>query len=345
MSEIISKAFSSNMASEIISKASLYRLVDTWLSQGRRAAGPIRSSAGHVFYHSLAAAGELVLEGYIRPQNSIKEFFFPRHEKLYGYRFAGKQIELIEAELPSVEQIIIGARPCDAASLPILDRIFNWDYKDEFYNKRRELTTVVALACKEYDRNCFCATVGLGPDSTQGADAMLYDLGDGEYEVRTLTEKGKKQFAGQTRTSEKVGMAAAPPENRIDLEKVKEFLAGGFESPAWKTMTLRCLGCGACAFNCPTCHCFDIADEGNSAGGARVRNWDACQFGLYSLHASGHNPRDVQSKRQRQRIYHKFESYPEKFGATLCTGCGNCTRLCPVALGVRPVLEIIGKKP
>jgi len=36
-----------------------------------------------------------------------------------------KQIELIEAELPSVEQIIIGARPCDAASLPILDRIFN----------------------------------------------------------------------------------------------------------------------------------------------------------------------------------------------------------------------------
>jgi ferredoxin len=328
--------------SEIISKASLLKLVDTWLSQGRRAAGPIRSSASHVIYRSLTAAGELLLEGFIRPQNSIKEFFFPRHEKLYGYRLDGKQIELVDAESSDVEQLIVGARPCDAAALPVLDRVFNWDYKDEFYNRRRELTTVVALACKEHDAHCFCTTIGLSPESTQGADAILYDLGGSEYEVRVLTEMGKKLFAGQTTTSEKVGKAAAPPENLVDLAKAKEFLAGGFESPQWKSMTLRCLGCGACAFNCPTCHCFDIADEGNSSGGVRVRNWDACQFGLYSLHASGHNPRDVQSKRQRQRIYHKFKTYPEKFGSTLCTGCGNCTRQCPVSLGVRPVLEIIG---
>jgi ferredoxin len=330
--------------SEIISKASLLKLVDTWLSQGRRAAGPIRSSTSHVFYQSLSAAGELLLDGFIRPQNSIKEFFFPKHEKLYGYRFEGKQIELTEIEQSSAEQLIVGARPCDAAALPILDRVFNWDYKDEFYNKRRELTTVVVLACKESDRNCFCSTVGLGPDASQGADAMLYDLGNGEYEVRAITEKGKKLFAGQTVASEKVGTAAAPPTNPINLEKAKEFLVGGFESPEWKNMTLRCLGCGACAFNCPTCHCFDIADEGNSSGGDRVRNWDACQFGLYSLHASGHNPRDVQPKRQRQRIYHKFKTYPEKFGTTLCTGCGNCSRQCPVSLGIRPVLEIIGKQ-
>jgi ferredoxin len=330
--------------SEIISKASLMKLVDTWLSQGRRAAGPIRSGASHVLYRQLTAAGELEFDGFVRPQNSIKEFFFPRHEKLYGYRFDGKQIELIDAEVPLIDQLVIGARPCDAAALPVLDRVFNWDYKDEFYNKRRELTTVVTLACKEYDRYCFCNSVGLGPDSPQGADAILYDLGGSEYEVRTVTEKGKKLFAGQTLTSEKVGKTATLPDNPIDWEKAKEFMASGFEHPDWKAMALRCLGCGACAFNCPTCHCFDIADEGTATGGDRVRNWDACQFGMYSLHASGHNPRDVQSKRQRQRIYHKFKTYPEKFGATLCTGCGNCTRQCPVSLGVRPVLEIIGKK-
>ena len=60
--------------------------------------------------------------------NSIKEFVFPRHEELYGYRFEGKQIELIDVEPPMTEQIIIGARPCDAAALPILDHVFNWDY-------------------------------------------------------------------------------------------------------------------------------------------------------------------------------------------------------------------------
>jgi ferredoxin len=331
--------------SEIISQASLLQLVDAWLCQGRRAAGPIRSSAGHAFYRFLSASGELLLEGGVRPRNSIKEFIFPRHEKLYGYQFKGKQIELVEAEEPAGEQLIVGARPCDAAALPILDRVFNWDSQDSFYNKRRESTTVVAIACQEYDRHCFCTAAGLSPESTQGADAMLYDLGGHEYEVRTLSEKGKTLFAGRTQTSEKIGKAVSLPDSLIDLKKVKEFLAAGFESSQWKAMSLRCLGCGACAFNCPTCHCFDIADEGASAGGSRVRNWDSCQFGLYSLHASGHNPRDLQSKRQRQRIYHKFQTYPEKFGSTLCTGCGNCTRLCPVALGVRPILEIIGKEP
>ena len=49
----------------------------------------------------------------------------------------GKQIELTTCEPPTAEQIIIGARPCDAAALPILDHVFNWDYKDEFYNRRR----------------------------------------------------------------------------------------------------------------------------------------------------------------------------------------------------------------
>jgi ferredoxin len=97
---------------------------------------------------------------------------------------------------------------------------------------------------------------------------------------------------------------------------------------------LRCLGCGACAYTCPTCHCFDIVDEGNAAGGARVKNWDSCQFPMFTMHASGHNPRSTQGQRQRQRIQHKFRIYPEKFGETLCTGCGNCTRNCPVELGV-----------
>ena len=64
---------------------------------------------------------------------------------------------------------------------------------------------------------------------------------------------------------------------------------------------------------------------------------------LFTLHASGHNPRSQQAQRQRQRIYHKFRIYPQKFGTLLCTGCGNCTRNCPVGLGVRPVLAAIGR--
>jgi ferredoxin len=75
-------------------------------------------------------------------------------------------------------------------------------------------------------------------------------------------------------------------------------------------------------------------DEGNAAGGERARNWDSCQFSLFTQHASGHNPRASQFNRQRQRVYHKFRIYPEKFGETLCTGCGACTRNCPAGLGI-----------
>ena len=87
-----------------------------------------------------------------------------------------------------------------------------------------------------------------------------------------------------------------------------------------------------------------MVDEGNASAGHRVRNWDACQFAMFTLHASGHNPRNVQSQRQRQRIHHKFQIYPEKFGEVLCTGCGNCTRNCPAGLGVLSVLKTIAAK-
>lgn len=326
--------------SELIALAALRRLVDAWIVGGKRVGGP-RRVKDRVLYGDLGSAADLLVGGFIHPANSIKEFVFPRHEKLYGYRFDGKNIELTEAELPTTEQIVVGGRPCDAATLPILDRVFNWDFKDSLYNRRRESTTVVTLACRQHDAHCFCTSVGSGPRNERGSDAMLVDLGDETYAVHCLTEKGKRLFAGQTETSSRDATPDPVPQKRFDLDAVRHFLAEGFEDPRWAAMTRRCLGCGACAFTCPTCHCFDMVDEGGPAGGSRVRNWDACQFGMFTLHASGHNPRSMQAQRQRQRIFHKFQVYPEKFGEILCTGCGNCTRNCPVGLGVRPVLEAI----
>ncbi len=223
--------------SEIISQAVLRQLVDAWLGQGRRVVGPARAKPGLLLYAPLRAAAELVLEGYVRPANSIKEAVFPRHEKLYGFRFQGKQIELVGAEVPAEEQLVVGARPCDAAALPILDHVFNWDYKDEHYNRRRERTTVVTLACREHDRHCFCTSVGSAPDDPRGSDAMLFDLGDGTLEVRALSEKGRALFAGQTQSSQVecqwLSQCHHGPEPRLDLAAVGEFLAGGFEDPHW----------------------------------------------------------------------------------------------------------------
>lgn len=331
--------------SHAIRAESLRKLVDLWLAEGKRVIGPRQVKPGTVLYADLAGGEELLLAGAERPANSIKEAVFPRHEPLYRYRFEGKQVQLLELPEPRQEQIVLAARPCDAAALAILDQVFNWDVRDERYNRRRQLTTVVSLACAEPDAYCFCTSVGLGPDDPRGSDAMLADQGDGLLEVRLLSDKGQRLLGGHVQASDRTAPRAPPPRNGFDLAAVRARLADGFQRPEWAEWALRCLGCGACAYSCPTCHCFDMVDEGNAAGGLRVRNWDACQFPLFTLHASGHNPRASQWQRQRQRIYHKFQTYPEKFGETLCTGCGNCARNCPVGLGVLSMLRAIESAP
>lgn len=316
-----------------ISKQDLLRLAEDWLTQGKQLIGPKRVKDGLIQYARLDKASDLLLEGFLRPSNSIKEAVFPRHEVLYRYRVNGKRVELTDDDFTPVETLVLGARPCDAAALPILDPLFNWDYKDEFWNRRRQAATVVTVACQTHDEHCFCTSVGLAPDAARGADAVLYPLGNDHFAIRQVTAKGEALF-GQRQDEDWPAPPPGPPV-RFDSETVASFLAANFESPFWSAAALRCLGCGACAYNCPTCHCFDIIDEKS----ARVRNWDACQFGLFTLHASGHNPRNTQPERQRQRLQHKFRIYREKFGEILCTGCGNCTRNCPVDLGVWNVLE------
>ncbi len=323
--------------SEIISQATLRALIAEWIAAGRRVAGPTRIKPGLVLYAPLGSAEELLLEGVVRPMNSIKEFVFPKQEKLYGYRVQGDKIELTDDDTPIPSQIIVAARPCDAAALPILDHVFNWDFKDEFYNRRRAATTIVSLACNRHDDDCFCTSVGLGPASERGSDVLLFDLENGQYEVCGVSDRGRALFAGKTEKSDQSAKRANGPEKKFNPQAVRDFVNQHFEDPFWQEHALSCVGCGTCAFTCPTCHCFDIVDAGASAGNARVKTWDSCQFPIFTAHASGHNPRGGQPSRQRQRMLHKFAVYPEKFGEILCTGCGNCSRNCPEGVGVLPV--------
>ena len=131
---------------------------------------------------------------------------------------------------------------------------------------------------------------------------------------------------------------------KLDLVKIKQWLEGQFEDPLWESIADICVGCGACAFICPACHCFDINDEGTADQGTRRKHWDACGFSKFTNHASGHNPRDIQNKRYRNRIMHKFKYYDDKFGKTLCTGCGRCIRACPVGIDIADILTTINDK-
>jgi formate hydrogenlyase subunit 6/NADH:ubiquinone oxidoreductase subunit I len=113
----------------------------------------------------------------------------------------------------------------------------------------------------------------------------------------------------------------------------------GFEDPIWNRLTESCIGCGACTYLCPTCHCFDIADEQHHYQGRRIRTWDSCQYPQFTRHASGHNPRPARKHRLRQRFMHKFSYTVEKSGDIYCVGCGRCVVHCPVNLDIREVIR------
>ena len=327
-----------------ISEKNLRLLIDALARQGKRIVGP-KSDGPITLYAPLADGEELVLDE--QPRRSAKEAFFPLCETILTYEKGKEGVTVTDADCSRIpETVLIGARPCDAAGAPVLDAVFAWDTNDPFFLERRKKTTVIGLACTRADEACFCTAVGLSPVDPKGADLFLTPLVGGGFACKAHSEKGEtllETHAGLFATGggEKSLPAAEPTVGPMNLEAIKAWLDTHFEDPLWDEIAARCAGCGTCAFLCPVCHCFDIVDEGSDQGGARRKSWDTCGFGKFTQHASGHNPRDIQPQRFRNRVMHKFKYYQDKFGQTLCTGCGRCLRNCPVGIDLVEVLEQI----
>ena len=288
----------------------------------------------------LLAFGDKVADDYVQTTQSAKRFAFPKAERLFSYRKEGKDVTLQERNLNDFPEIVLWkVRPCDAAGFAPLTGIFNWDYKDNIYNARRDKITLVSFSCTRCDEYCFCTSVHGGPGNTEGSDIQVTELPDRSALVEILTPKGKsliERFVKETTPADGIDKEAylASVPVRFQLEQLRGKLEGAFDSPIWKQQSERCLGCGACAFVCPTCACFDIQEDARGSSGSRIRCWDSCGFSLFTQHTSGHNPRPTQSTRWRQRILHKFSYMPDRINETGCTGCGRCSRACPVDMNI-----------
>jgi sulfhydrogenase subunit beta (sulfur reductase) len=293
--------------------------------------------------------------------NSIKDFIMPRGEVIARYKIEGNDFTAEEVTPPAPPTVILCCRPCDAAGLKLLDTVFNWDFQDIFYNARRAACTLVTMACATSDQSCFCTSVGGSPDNQSGSDAMLTSCDGGtRFTLASFTEKGQAvedcvagvspavAADGANAAGETPATPATPTPDplaeiprRFDHQAVTNWLAGNFESPLWQDLALGCLGCGGCAYACPSCHCFDIQDEATRTHSVRYRNWDSCGFSMFTLHTSGHNPRPTHTARWRQRVMHKYSYIPQRFNMLGCTGCGRCTRTCPNGLCIAEVCERI----
>ena len=293
-------------------------------------------------------------EDYSNTRIPPKEILFPQTETLFSYDDLPKVFRIEDDTAESDQQITFGVRNCDARSFNILDTFFSsGDYTDPYYFSRRNRTTIVGLACNTPSSSCFCTSVGGDPFSTDGFDARLVELGE-KYIFEAVTPRGEEIL-------EKMGKYADPSEEdlktimqlavekrafnvNLELAHIEQILDDLYENPMWDEGSRKCLGCGSCSYVCPTCHCFDVNDEKEGSGGRRVRFWDSCQFPLFTLHGSGHNPRISGKERIRQRIFHKFNYYLKNYNLIGCVGCGRCIRACPMNHDVRETLQVVMNK-
>lgn len=330
-----------------IQRTALEKLIAQWRSEGKKILAPKRRG-DKVDFDWVTSLGEVSFD-HVQTVQSPKSAVFPRVEELFSFRNSAGRVEIGDRDPGTLpETVVFGLRPCDAAAFAALEAIFNWDAPDRLFAARRARTTLVTLACSRADEYCFCTSVGGGPGAVTGSDILLTDMGQGEFLAEIASAQGRKLLLAAESLFGPAGDAdkesrLARLEAVFSPQAVAAALAGLFENAAfWEEQSRRCVGCGACAYVCPTCACFDIQDEG-AATGKRLRSWDSCGFGLFTLHTSGHNPRPLQSQRWRQRLMHKFSYMPERQGVLGCVGCGRCSRACPVDMNILEHLRAIAE--
>jgi len=332
----------------VITRSDVDELLRRLLAEGCRLVAPVRSGT-RVVFEEVASVDEIEhhkLNTTLPP----KELLFPRTEPVLDFALVAGQLEL-EGAAPEIrETVLFAVRPCDAAGLEHLATVFSDEPRDQFFVDRWKRTVVIYTACTEPGPGCFCTAVGLGPTSEKGGDLLLVELDADRFLARPVSDKGRELverhddlFTGD----DSVSFASVAGELETRVKRTESLMGAGpqlcesFADEIWKRVGLACLGCGICAYTCPSCHCFDLVEIGTPERGERLKVWDCCAFGSFTVHASGHNPRADQAARYRQRVLHKLGYFPKRFGASMCVGCGRCVVHCPVGQDIYEVAHTV----
>jgi ferredoxin len=305
-----------------------------------------RSVSGVLLYRPVEVSDQISWEG-ARPALSAKEVFFPPTERLFLIEKKGDRVQLVDSFTPT-PTVLFGVRPCDARGIEILDAMFLWkEPVDPYYQRRRQSTVLVGLACKEMGPACFCTSMGGGPNSSEGMDLLLSEV-DGGYAVQVVTGRGEALLDGLA-FAEFSGEYPTPVSSQSLPLVAREAWIEGFEDEFWDEVSERCLSCRICAYVCPTCRCFIVRDEALPGAGQseRIRCWDSCAGENYRRIAGGHKARPEKGERLRNRFLCKFVYYPQQYNleqAAACTGCGRCVEACPVNIDITEVMQEFGRR-
>jgi len=292
----------------------------------------------------------------LKTVKSGKDIFFPQSEILYKVRREEGKLNIAGEAPCQTPFVAFGIRGCDVRALAVLDKVFLSDPVDSYYAARRQMGTIVALACGKPATSCFCKVFGVDCAEPEG-DVVTWLVGEELY-WQPKTEKGKQLTEKLSALLSEADSAAVEAEKtairaiveklpyaNLSLEKWGAAAAdANFNSPLWEELYKPCLACGTCTFVCPTCQCYDIKDYDTGNGVQRYRCWDSCMYSDFTMMAHGNN-RNSQMQRFRQRFMHKLAYFPaNNDGMFSCVGCGRCVDKCPSHLNIVKVIKAFGKE-
>jgi ferredoxin len=338
-------------------------------SQGRTVIGPV--VAGDVITHEeissvadlpqgwtedqdggryrLEPTGTDEVFAFSSPSSSWKRFLYPERTLLMRAKRDNGRYEVVQPAPEAPPVAFFGIRSCDLTALGLLDKVFlDPQATDPTYAARRPDVFVVAAACNQPGRTCFCASMGTGPTPRGGFDLSIRERnrpdggGTPDYLVEAGTDRGAELLASVGGTS--AIEADLADGQRADDQAVASmgrhldpthppFAARAWDHPQWDDVASRCLACGNCTMVCPTCFCSRTEDTTDltATEAERWRVWDSC-FSVGFTHMAGGAVRTSVKSRYRQWLLHKLVTWHEQFGSSGCVGCGRCITWCPVGI-------------
>jgi sulfhydrogenase subunit beta (sulfur reductase) len=354
----------------------LQQLLDTLGKRGYRVRGPtVRDRA--IVYGDLTSVADLpvgwtdeqdggtyrlkrrndeALFGYAVGPDSWKKFLHPPVVRLWRAKLGGNGFQIMEEDEGVPKSAFIGVRPCEIHAIAIQDKIFlSGEYRDPFYQARRQDLFIVALNCGHAGGTCFCVSMNTGPKAKFGFDLALTEVLEADrhyFVVEVGTELGAEVLREvpheaaseeQKAAAERIVAKTASEMGRaMDTRDIEDLLHRNYENPRWDDVAKRCLTCGNCTMVCPTCFCTTVEDLTDLTGehAERWRKWDSC-FTMDFSYIHGGSIRSSPMARYRQWMTHKLAGWVDQFGTSGCVGCGRCITWCPVAIDITEEVRAI----
>ncbi|MCK9615167.1 MAG: 4Fe-4S dicluster domain-containing protein [Candidatus Omnitrophica bacterium] len=311
------------------------------------------------------------------PQETRKNYFWKEYKGAFEFSKYRSVTNLRQFFTPAVEQIdnyfgsnkaqerkpicIVGAKACDLGNaLKIHDYVFLEGDVDSAYKQLREKNLIISSDCTAFKETCFCLALGNMPYPEELFDLNISCVNDG-YLVEIGSKKGEGTVASNKSLFETVNDTTLKERENNRNSVTKEFrcqieplefpkdsllynlIKNGYGDKLWPEEALKCVECGACIMNCPTCHCFLLFDTKDKDGYFKGRVWDGCQYKNFTRVAGGANALRLREQRLRNRYIKKFEFFPERIKLYACTGCGRCVEGCPAKIDIRKIFKLLNE--